>query len=384
MAGIAKTGIQGRDGNNITLQTYYPMGNGPFPVLVFFHGGGFVVGSVLGPNPYDASCRAMCNLAHCVVVEVDYRLAPENPYPAAVNDCYDALKYVQTHLSEFKGQAKVAVAGESAGGNLAVAVPLMAKDMGTQMPTSIVSIYPVGGAYTNTPSTQKYYSAIPLDTPSLTWFYEKYAPTAADRSARYFDIVKADLHGLPPTTVITDQIDPLNSDGRMLVQSLQAAGVDTSYMNYDGVTHEFFGMGQVVDKAKQAEMFAADALLKGWGMQSMYGNTGTGTLLGDDPEHGAEHDARHVNDLLPEVNPTRRAPDTRPGPSPFTRSRPRTHGRGSVSREGRPQANGRPHQRDRWPQRIQEADPDRTVARPRPARNILWRLRQGSEADSSA
>ena len=260
--------FKARDGNNVSLNVYMPKGVGPFPVVIWYHGGGFVVGSTLSANPYDASCRALCNMAHAVVVEPDYRLAPENPYPAAVNDSYDALKYVQMHPDQFKGNGKVAVGGESAGGNLCVAVSLMAKDMGTPMPTSIVSVYPVGGYYTTTASATENAMAIPLDTPSLTWFYEKYVPNAADRSARYFDIDKADLHGLPPTTVITDQIDPLHDDGVMLSDALKAAGVQTRYMNYDGVTHEFFGLGQVVDKAKQAEMFAVDQLLQSWGMSS--------------------------------------------------------------------------------------------------------------------
>ena len=270
VGGISNMGIRGRGGNNITLVKYMPIGNdpGPYPTLVFFHGGGFVVGSPLAGNPYDASCRALANMAHCVVVEVDYRLAPENPYPAAVDDCYDAFEYVVGHADQFKSNGKVAIAGESAGGNLAVAVPLMAIDMHTPLPCAIVSVYPVGGYYTDTPSARANFSAIPLDTPSLTWFYEKYVPNMADRSARYFDVDKADLHGLPPTTVITDQIDPLMSDGVMLKDALMAAGVSTRYMNYDGVTHEFFGMGAVVDKAEQAETFAVDGLNVGFGRTS--------------------------------------------------------------------------------------------------------------------
>ncbi len=183
-------------------------------MLVYYHGGGWVVGSPLSGNPYDASCRALSNMAHCVVVEVDYRLAPENPYPAAVNDCFDAFEYVVGHADQFKSNGKVAVGGESAGGNLAVAVPLMAIDQHAPLPTSILSVYPVGGYYVDTASAKANAMAIPLDTPSLVWFYDKYVPNMADRTARYFDIDKADLHGLPPTTVITDQIDPLHERRR--------------------------------------------------------------------------------------------------------------------------------------------------------------------------
>ncbi len=265
VGGIADQSMTGRDGNNVTLKVYTPMGNGPFPVLVYYHGGGWVVGSPLQGNPYDASCRALCSMAGCVVVEVDYRLAPDHAYPAAVNDAYDALTYVQKNADKFKSNGKVAVGGESAGGNLAVAVGLMAIDQHTQLPTSILSVYPVGGYNVSTASAQANYNAVPLDTPSLNWFYDKYLPTADAKTARYFDIDQADLHGLPPTTVITDSIDPLHDDGTMLVTALQAAGVTTHPMNYDGVTHEFFGMGQVVDTAKQAEAFAVQNLVAGFG-----------------------------------------------------------------------------------------------------------------------
>ena len=269
VGGVMQASFTGRDQNNITLQVYTPMGNGTFPVLVYYHGGGWVVGSVLAGNPYDASCRALCNMAHCVVVEVDYRLAPESPFPAAVNDAYDALRFVQMHPDTFRGNGKVAVGGESAGGNLAVAAALMARDVNTPLPTSILSVYPVGGYNIDTASAKENAMAIPLDTQSLVWFYEKYVPSMADRTAKYFDIDHADLHGLPPTTVITAQIDPLHDDGKMLSDNLQSAGVPTRYMNYDGVTHEFFGMGSIVDTARQAETFAVDGLVKGFGMPGM-------------------------------------------------------------------------------------------------------------------
>ncbi len=267
VGGIFNVAMAGQSGNNVTLKVYTPAGGdtGPYPVIVYFHGGGWVVGSVLGANPYDASCRTMANKAHAAVVEVDYRLAPENQYPAAVDDCYDAFEYVVSHADQFKSNGKVAIMGESAGGNLAIAVPLMAIDKHAPLPTGIVSVYPVGGYYVDTASAKTYAMALPLDTPSLVWFYQKYVPQMSDRSARYFDIDKADLHGLPPTTVITDQIDPLHDDGVMLSDNLKAAGVSTRYMNYDGVTHEFFGMGAVVDTAKQAETFAVDGLNMAFG-----------------------------------------------------------------------------------------------------------------------
>ena len=262
---ISDKSFKGRDGNDIALKVFTPKGDGPFPVLVYYHGGGWVVGKVTDANPYKASCLTLADMARCVVVEVDYRLSPEAKYPSAVYDSYDALRYVQGHQDLFKGNGKTAVLGESAGGNLAVAVSLMARDSGSQLPTSIVSVYPVGGYYVDTASCKENMMTIPLDTPSLPWFYDKYLPSMDARTGKYFDIVKADLHGLPPTTVITDQIDPLHDDGVMLSDALKAAGVQTKYMNYNGVTHEFFGMGAVVDTAKQAETFAVDSLRQGWG-----------------------------------------------------------------------------------------------------------------------
>ncbi len=243
---------------NVPVRVYAPVGNAPFPVLVYFHGGGWVIGSVDG---YDASCRALCNAAHCVVVSVDYRQAPEHKYPAAVDDCYNVTQYVMANTDKFKGQSGlVAVGGESAGGNLTVAVCLMAKDKAGAMPKYMLSIYPVGGYNIDTPSATANANAIPLDRAMLPWFYDQYLPSPADRTAKYFDVLDQDLHGLPPATIITDSIDPLMSDGVMLKNKLKDAGVAVEYENYDGVTHEFFGMGGAVDKARQAETFAAEGL----------------------------------------------------------------------------------------------------------------------------
>ena len=255
--GNLPTSVDTPDGA-VPVRVYAPTGNGPFPVLVYFHGGGWVIGSLDG---YDASCRALCNKANCVVVSVDYRQAPEHKYPAAVNDCYNVTQYVIANANKFLGDGQlVAVGGESAGGNLTVAVCLMAKDKAGAMPKYMLVIYPVGGYNIDTPSAGANANAIPLDKAMLPWFYDQYLPSPADRTAKYFDILDQELHGLPPATVITASIDPLMSDGVMLKSKLVAAGVDCRYHNFEGVTHEFFGMGGVVDGARQAEEFAAEGL----------------------------------------------------------------------------------------------------------------------------
>ncbi len=154
----------------------------------------------------------------------------------------------------------VATAGESAGGNLAVATAMTARDSSVKLPVYVVAVYPVAGTDTNTVSYRENAMAKPLNKAMMVWFLDKYTNGPTDWKDSRLDLLHANLKGLPPTTVITDQIDPLRSEGEMLAQNLKNAGVNVRYQNYDGVTHEFFGMGTVVDKAKDAEQYAADGL----------------------------------------------------------------------------------------------------------------------------
>ena len=243
----------------VPVRVYTPEGDGPFPVVVYYHGGGWVIASI---QAYDSSCRALCNAAKAVVISVGYRQAPEFRFPAAHEDSYSALQYIMKNAEQFNGDSKkVAVAGESAGGNLATAVCLMAHDRGGLMPVYEVCVYPIADTNTNTPSYKTNAKAKPLNKPMMEWFLKYTVSSPDDLKSKYLAVLQnPDVKYLPPTTIITDQIDPLMSEGAAYAEKLKAAGVDVRYKNYDGVTHEFFSMTPVLDKAKDAVAFAADGL----------------------------------------------------------------------------------------------------------------------------
>jgi acetyl esterase len=233
------------------------------PVVVYFHGGGFVIANL---DTYEHSCLAIADMAQCLVVSVGYRQAPEHPFTAAVDDAYAVTQYVLSNANKMGGDAsKVAVLGESAGGNLATVVCLKAKDEGGKMPIHQVLVFPIttyDPTGDQTASITQFADAKPLNSAMLDWFKKYYLPKAADAQNAYSSpLLAPDLGGLPPATVIQAEIDPLQSQGTAYANALKAAGVTTSATIYNGMTHEFFGMGTVVDKAKQAEMDAAQALM---------------------------------------------------------------------------------------------------------------------------
>ncbi|MEZ0602509.1 alpha/beta hydrolase [Paraburkholderia sp. IW21] len=243
-------------GGDIPIHIYSPKGKGPFPVMVYYHGGGWVIADTM---TYDASPRALANGAKAIIVAVDYRQAPEHPFPAASDDAYAAYQWVLSHAREFQADPhRVAVGGESAGGNLATVVSMMARDKKTPMPVYELLVYPITNNDFSTPSYLENATAKPLSKPMMEWFFKQYAPDAKEANNPYVSPLKAEsLRGLPPATIITDEIDPLRSEGKAYADRLRSAGVKVSYKNYVGVTHEFFGMGAVVPKAKEAEQKAS-------------------------------------------------------------------------------------------------------------------------------
>jgi acetyl esterase len=246
------------DGGTVPVHIYTPEGKGPFPVMVYYHGGGFVIADT---KVYDASPRALAKMANAIMVSVDYRQAPEHKFPTAPNDAYAAYVWTTQHAKEFNGDPmRVAVGGESAGGNLATVVSMMARDKKAQMPVHQLLVYPVVDNDMNTPSYQRNANAKPLNKPMMAWFFKHYA---ADPSSPYALPMKAtSLKGLPAATIVAAEIDPLLSEGKSYADKLKKDGVKVDYKEYSGVTHEFFGMGAVVPKAKDAEQYAADALKK--------------------------------------------------------------------------------------------------------------------------
>jgi acetyl esterase len=243
----------------VKVRIYTPKGaTGPLPVIVYYHGGGWVIANL---DTYDASVRSLVEQTGAIIVSVAYRQAPEHKFPTAHDDSFAAYQWTLKNAASFKGDPqRVAVAGESAGGGLACAVSMMARDKKVQLPKHQLLVYPIAGYDLNTPSYQANTQTKPLNKDLMAWFFKYYLRTPADGKNPLIDLVHANLKGLPPTTLITDQYDPLMSEGKMLADNLQKAGVAVKYQNYDGVTHEFFGMAAVVPEAKQAQALASTEL----------------------------------------------------------------------------------------------------------------------------
>ncbi len=244
----------------LKVRIYTPQGaTGPLPVIVYYHGGGWVIANL---DTYDASQRALAAKTNAIVVGVDYRQGPENRFPAAHDDSFAAYQWVLKNAASFNGDPqRVAVAGESAGGGLAAAVSIMARDKGVQAPKHQLLVYPIAGYDMNTPSYQQHTKSKPLYKDFMGWFFTNYLRSPADGKNPMIDLVNApNLKNLPPATVIGAEIDPLMSEGKTYADKLQAAGVPVTYKLYPNVTHEFFGMGAVVPQAEEAENLAANEL----------------------------------------------------------------------------------------------------------------------------
>lgn len=246
-------------GGKIHLRIYTPKkSKGPYPLIVYYHGGGFVIANL---DVYNASAQALSEQVNAVVISVAYRLAPEHKFPTAHNDAFAAYEWAVKNAVNLKADpAKIAVVGESAGGNLAANVSIMARDHKIMVPVHQVLVYPIAQANMETESYKAYADARPLNKAMMAWFTEKYLNTMIEAQDSKISLVNANLKGLPSTTIITAEIDPLNNDGVMLANKLSAAGVQVNSRNYEGVTHEFFGMAIVVPEAKQAQAYAADQL----------------------------------------------------------------------------------------------------------------------------
>jgi acetyl esterase len=244
-------------GGSIHARVYTPKtGNASYPVIVYFHGGGWVIANI---DVYDASAAALSEKTGAVVVSVGYRKGPEHKFPTAHNDAGEAYQWVLSNMSMLKGDdTKIGVAGESAGGNLAANVSIMARDKGWKMPKHQLLVYPVANSDMNAESYKTYKDAKPLDVPSLQWFLGHYLNDMSEAADPRISIVKADLKNLPSTTIIAAQIDPLTSEGMLLRDKLKDAGVNVSYEYYDGTTHEFFGTAAIVPEAKSAQDKAAE------------------------------------------------------------------------------------------------------------------------------
>lgn len=251
--------VPGADGD-IPARVYWPLGRDgvegePLPLVVFFHGGGFVLCDL---DTHDAVCRNLANMAHAVVLSVDYRLAPETPYPGGVEDAYAATVWAHAHAAELGGDPeRLVVAGDSSGGNFAAVVALMGRDRGGPPIAYQYLIYPVADQDFETASYRENGADYFTTATHMHWYCQQYGGDAADP---YVSPLRAeDLSGLPPARVITAEFDPLRDEGEAYARRLQEAGVDVTSRRFDGMFHGFFTFSLIFPPGQAAneEEFAA-------------------------------------------------------------------------------------------------------------------------------
>jgi acetyl esterase len=246
-------------GGDLPIRIYRPDGEPPFPLLVYFHGGGWVIGSI---ETHDPNARSITNAAGCTVVSVEYRLAPEHKFPAGAEDAYAATRWAADNAAALGGDAaRLAVGGDSAGGNLAAVVALMARDRGGPPLAFQLLIYPVIDYDFETPSYRENGDDYQLTRADMAYYWRHYlADEAAARDPYAAPLRAPDLRGLPPALVITAEYDPLRDEGEAYAARLREAGVPTVCTRYPGMIHGFFGMPRVLDQARVAIAEAGSAL----------------------------------------------------------------------------------------------------------------------------
>ncbi len=238
-------------------------GSGPFPVVLYFHGGGWVIAD---RQVYDGGARGLAHAAGAIVLSVDYRQAPEHRFPAAWDDALAAYRWLTANAATIGGDpSRLALAGESAGGNLAVATAVAARDAGLPAPRHVLSVYPVAQTSLNTESYIENAIAKPLNRAMVQWFVDHLVNGPADLKDTRLQLIDADLAGLPPVSIVNARLDPLRSDGSKLEDALRSAGVPVLRREYEGVAHEFFGAAAVLEKAREAQAFAGERLREAFG-----------------------------------------------------------------------------------------------------------------------
>jgi acetyl esterase len=250
----------------IPIRIYRPENaTGPVPVVVFYHGGGWVIGNI---ESHDGGCRTLCHNSGCMVISVDYRLAPEAKFPAAADDCYAAVKWVAENAAALGvDPSRIAVGGDSAGGNLAAVVALMARDKGGPAIAFQMLIYPVTDHCYGTVSYRENANGYLLTEYSMRWFWGHYLNSDTDGLDPYASPLRAEsLEGLPPALVQTAEFDPLRDEGEAYAARLKEAGVPVQFTRYNGLIHGYFGMSATLDAAKVAHQEAASALKSAFGL----------------------------------------------------------------------------------------------------------------------
>lgn len=263
---IANRTIQGPLGE-IPIRVYTPEGEGPFLALVYFHGGGWVVGDL---ETVDSACTILTNRAEAVVVSVDYRLAPENKFPAPVTDCYAATEWASSNATELGvDPQRIAVGGDSAGANLAAVVSIMARDRGAPEIAYQVLFYPVTNMNFETESYRSNGTDYFLTTDMMRWFWGHYIESEnIGRDVLASPLLTENLSNLPPAFVATAEFDPLRDEGEAYAELLLEAGNDVSIKRYDGQIHGFVTLCGVMDRGRQAIEDAAAQMRLALGAKS--------------------------------------------------------------------------------------------------------------------
>jgi acetyl esterase len=242
--------------SGLPLRIYRPDAEGPLPTLVYFFGGGWTLGSI---DTADGICRQLANAVPCQVITVGYRLAPENPFPAAVNDCHQATQWIAAHASELQ-VGRIAVGGDSAGGNLAAATTLLARESGPELAAQLL-VYPNTLYGSDTASMRAGDDPFLFNRTSVGWYWDHYLTDPADGRNPLASPLLAESHAdLPPALVITAEFDPLRDEGEFYAEKLFAAGVPTQLSRYDGMVHGFFAMSGVLDGGRKAIAVASEFL----------------------------------------------------------------------------------------------------------------------------
>ena len=252
--------VAGVTAGAIALRLYRPA-EGVLPALVYFHGGGWVVGDL---ETHDVVCRQIAIQAHAVVIAVDYRLAPEHPFPAAVEDAWSATTWIAAHAAELGIDPKrLAVGGDSAGGGLAAVVALMARDSSKLRLTLQVLVYPVTDLRAESASYSNYAEGYFLTRAAMQWYIAQYAPTPqAIEDWRASPLRAPWVHGVAPALIVAAELDPLFDEGEAYARRLQGARVPVEYHRLDGMIHGFLTMGGRIDAANHAIATIAAALRK--------------------------------------------------------------------------------------------------------------------------
>ena len=250
----------------IPVRIYTPAGDAPQPIVVFFHGGGWTLGSI---SSHDTVCRQLADGAGAVVVSVDYRLAPEHPYPAARDDAYAATVWAAENADRLGADpSRLAVAGDSAGGNLAAVVALLSRDRGGPSIAFQLLVYPAVDFTMSHPSITENGEGYILTKATMEWFRANYLGPDGDVTDPYASpLLAPDLSGLPPALVLTGEFDPLRDEGEAYAVRLAASGVEAKASRYDGLVHTFFGMGAMWPRAADAMTEATTALRTAFGQR---------------------------------------------------------------------------------------------------------------------